>query len=333
MGVTGIGWTGTPLAQPLVLPRDVWIDGSTKTKLAAGTYPVGTVLPGMTFNPWLGCQKVSRACKHCYAETLVTGRMGYNPTSNDPRRRLTLWGPPATSTRVRTSADNWRKPRRWNAVAADLGVRFKVFCASLADVGEDLDLVRPWRRDLFGLVDATPNLDWLLLTKRTHVLRDEWPAAWRTTTPRNVWVGATVEDQACAHERIPALLDINAAVHWLSCEPLVGELDLLPWLLKGTLLHCPEVEEVGEAEACAGCPGGGQDCSGVWKRQLDWIVLGGESGPGRTTLDLFQVKDLAEQCKSTGVACFVKQDSGAQPGRRGRLSDALWALKQFPVVR
>lgn len=297
MAVTTIGWTGTPLTRALALPRDLRLDDD--EVLAAGTYSPGYILPGFTFNPWIGCQKIRRACRNCYAEALVTGRMGYNPTSNDPRRRLSVWGPPATSTRVRTSKDNWKKPLRWDRLAAELGVRFKVFCASLADVGEDNPLVRAWRQDLFELIDATPYLDWLLLTKRAEVLGAEWPRAWRVgAPPHNVWVGATVEEQAVAEECVPLLLDIPAVVHWLSCEPLVGPLDLTRFL--------------------------------AW---LDWVVVGGESGSEREELDLASAEALIAQVLRAKKAGFFKQDSGLLPGRKGRASDALWAIKQWPEVR
>ena len=350
MALTSIEWTGTRLARELVIPHDVRLDED--RVLVAGTHPAGEVVSGFTFNPWLGCEKVSRACKRCYAEARVTGRMGYNPTSGDPRRRLKVWGPPATSTRKRTSRENWQRPHLWNKMAARLGVRFKVFSASLADVGEDNPLVRPWREELFELIDATPWLDWLLLTKRPHVLAHEWPFAWRASPPRNVWAGATVEDAACAAERIPLLLTIPARVRWLSCEPLCGPLDLTDWLYEpmrcracgswrvyydpnpndlpviGTcLMGAPQTGEPG-AERCGDCGSLDIDMPGA----LKWVVVGGESGPGHETLNLAHAEALAAQCTEAAVPVFVKQDSGAQPGRRGRLSDALWSQKNWPEV-
>lgn len=342
---TAIGWTHTRLDRDLVIHEDARIDGD--VVLRRGTYPAGSMLPGMTFNPWIGCQKISRACERCYAETLVTGRMGYNPTSSDPKRRLRVWGPPATSTRVRTSPANWAKPVRWNKVAADLGVSFKVFCASLADVGEDNATVRDWRAELFALIDTTPRLKWLLLTKRPHILARDWPQAWRRVTPRNVWVGATVEDQASADERIPALLTINARVHWLSCEPLAGPINLARpgdhWLNPDHHDRAALLQRNGRWGTCSGCP---RDAKGMpcpercaftdrhdhHLRGLSWIVIGGESGSGHATLNLGHVESLVAQATAAKVATFVKQDSGALPGRQGRLSDALWSLKQWPAV-
>lgn len=293
MAITHIEWTGTRIKREIHLEHDLRVDG--KILWPAGTIPKGEVLPGFTFNGWMGCQKISRACENCYAKELVTGRMGYSLKSNDARRRLRLWGPPSKSDRHRTSEANWDRPRRWNRVAAETGIRFKVFAFSLADIGEDNPVVAPWREDLFELIDETPDLDWLLLTKRPATLAAKWPRSWRKSTPRNVWVGATVEDQECADDRIPALLSINAQLHWLSCEPLVGPLDLSDYL-----------------------------------DRLDWVVAGGESGPGHHVWPLKWIENLHRQCTTNGVRFFCKQDSGPLPGRQGRISDEIWSTKQWP---
>ena len=106
-----------------------------------------------TFNPWIGCTKVSDGCKNCYAESLMDKRWG-----------KVKWGPQGQ--RQRTSDENWKKPFAWDRQAAKQGIRYRVFCASLADVFEDNDQVSDWRLDLFDMIKVTPNLDWLLLTKR-----------------------------------------------------------------------------------------------------------------------------------------------------------------------
>lgn len=104
-----------------------------------------------TFNPWLGCSKISPSCAHCYAEGWAK-RSGLVKWGDHPRRR--------------TSAANWREPLKWNRAAEAAGERRRVFCASLADVFEDREELKPWRYDLWRLIEATPSLDWLLLTKR-----------------------------------------------------------------------------------------------------------------------------------------------------------------------
>lgn len=317
MSLTAIGWTGTRVPFELFITRDIKTDG--EVFLAAGAHPPGTVLPGFTFNPWIGCQRWSEACRRCYAQALVEGRMGYgNPDAREPARRLKVWGPPSTTRRPRTSAANWRRPLRWAKLAASLGVRLKVFCGSLCDVGECHPDAAALRPELFALVDATPELDWLLLTKRPATLAAEWPARWRAEAPRNVWAGSTVEHQKAADERVPHLLGINARVRWLSCEPLCGPLDLRVVPYAGASL-----------DALTGHIAGPDDMTGD---RLAWIVAGGESGAGHETMDLRWLLDLHRQCVDAGVAFFAKQDSGPLPGRQGRIPDGVWATKQWPEV-
>lgn len=312
MSRTKIEWTGTPLIEPLKLRRDVRLDG---LELRLGTYPRGFVLPGFTFNGWLGCEKVSPACTHCYAETWAR-RVGYTAEGS---RKLAIWGPSKSTPRVKTSAENWKRPARWNALAKELGVRFKVFAFSLGDVGEDHPQVAPWREELFALIDATPSLDWLLLTKRPEVLRACWP--WKTA-PRNVWVGATMEDPERADLRAPELLQIPARVHFASVEPMLGPVDLTNG--SSHRWSAPTRRVLGEPVEWTD-PGPGFI-------PLSWVIVGGESGAGHRTLDLAVVERLVASCRAAGVAVFVKQDSDALPGQQGRLSPELWALKQWPEV-
>lgn len=316
MGATSISWTGTRLPFDLVLSRDVTLDG--KVKLLAGKHPTGEMLPGFTHNSWLGCVRKSRACQSCYAEAFVK-RVGYTP---DGHHHLNIWGPAKTTPRVRTSAANWKRPIKWNKIARDLGIRFKVFAHSLSDVGEDHPMVRPWRQDLFAMIDATPSLDWLLLTKRPETLADEWPEQWRRSQPHNVWAGVTAEDQECADERLPELLKINARVHWSSHEPLVGPLNVERYLKPGTICECPADRR----------------CDREWircnagLRRLRWGIGGGESGAGHETMELPWLVDLHRQYAAAGEAFFTKQDSGPYPGRQGRIPDDIWNTKQHPTV-
>jgi protein gp37 len=164
-----------------------------------------------TFNPWIGCSG-SRP-----AASTATPR----PWTSDGVKKL-RWGP--TAPRVRTSPANWKQPLKWNRKAAAEGVRRRVFCASMADVFEDRAELVPWRSDLFDLIQATPWLDWLLLTKRPENLPRMLPV-WGGAFA-NIWLGTTVEDQQRANERIPALLAVPAAVHFLSCEPLLEHVHL-----------------------------------------------------------------------------------------------------------
>jgi protein gp37 len=209
-----------------------------------------------TFNPWWGCIKVSPACEHCYAETW-SKRLGKDVWGNQADRRF-------------LSDSNWKQPLKWNAEAKASGQRARVFCASMADVFEDRRDLDGERLRLFSLIQATPALDWLLLTKRTG--RIQTLAPWADTWPNNVWVGTTVEDQRRADERLPLLAAIPAVVRFISAEPLLGPIDLEPWL-----------------------------------GSLDWVILGGESGARSRPSDPRWFTDVVKQCQAAGVAVHFKQ--------------------------
>lgn len=253
-----------------------------------------------TFNPWVGCTKVSPGCQFCYAEAL-NKRFGKD-----------VWG--LGKSRERTTAANWRKPILWNKQAAAAGVRRKVFCASMAD-WLDPEVPAEWLADLLVLIAATPMLDWQLLTKRPELWRERMAAviahgdaktsrwadkpaavaagAWLTGVriPPNVWVGTTVEDQKRANERIPALLAIPARVRFLSCEPLLEAVDLFA---------CDRPAN-GGAVICDYSP------TNTALGDLDWIIVGGESGPNARPFDLAWARRIVQDCKAAGVAVFVKQ--------------------------
>ena len=150
-----------------------------------------------TWNPWLGCTKVSPGCTHCYAENLM-----------DTRWKRVTWG--RGNPRQRTSETNWRQPLVWDRAAKEAGERRKVFCASLADVF-DPEAPDEWRRDLFALIERTKNLDWLLLTKRPALGIEQF-GIWQTINPeaaRSIWFGISAEDQQRFDERAEYLTDIR----------------------------------------------------------------------------------------------------------------------------
>lgn len=243
-----------------------------------------------TFNAWEGCQRVSPGCEHCYAEARDQRFTGGKH-----------WGP--NGVRRRTSAANWKKPLAWNKRAALLGVRERVFCASIADVFEDRPELAPWREELFRLITWTPNLDWLLLTKRPENIARLMPYCEPNGGPYpNVWLGTTVEDQKRADERIPHLLGAQAAVRFLSCEPLLEPVDLRLFPLS-TVVKGREMKASG----------------------IDWCIIGGESGREARHFDLAAGRDLVRQCRAAGVAPFVKQ-LGAIPVDRDSLGADQWAL-------
>lgn len=261
-----------------------------------------------TFNPWEGCTKVSPGCANCYAEARNRRFAG---GAN--------WGPGAP--RRRTSEANWRQPLRWNDQPLQLDEKnghrhARVFCASLADwLDEEVPI--EWFCDLLALINETDNLDWLLLTKRPENfekriaavlalgIREAGPAwyvaqCWSCEVPPpNVWLGTTVEDQARADERIPHLLRIPARVRFLSCEPLLGPVDLDRWVFNRAAV----VERVAakmllnehQADAITD------------HVRVHWVICGGESGPGARPMHPAWARSLRDQCAASGVAFFFKQ--------------------------
>lgn len=257
-----------------------------------------------TFNPWVGCTKVSPACDHCYAERWAN------------RCGMVKWG--AHESRVRTSVSNWKQPLKWNRKAqieqsawdgfkksnpgltdeqliADGFIKPKrprVFCASLADVFDNA-VPNEWRADLFALIAATPNLYWLLLTKRIgnaenmllHAIGDSFYPHYE-----NVWLGITVCNQAEADRDIPKLLKIPATKRFLSVEPMLGEIDLSEFTDKNRV--------------------GG----------IDWVICGGESGSKDSRpMQKAWVRYLFQQCCNAGVPFFFKQWGDFAPDDDGNM--------------
>lgn len=166
---------------------------------------------------------------------------------------------------------------KWNADAEREGVRKRVFCASMADVFENRPDLVPHRLRLLDLIAKTPHLDWLLLTKRIHLVKKQLPKGY--VFPSNVWLGTTVENQAEANKRVRHLLEFpTPSVRFLSCEPLLGPIDLTPFLVK----------------------------SGAGVR-VDWVIAGGESGHGARPMEPQWPDSLRKQCTAAKVAFHFKQ--------------------------
>lgn len=216
-----------------------------------------------TFNPWWGCIRVSPACKHCYAEAWAR-RVG-----------MDLWG--AKSPRRFFTDTHWREPLKWNREAAEAGERRRVFCASMADVFEKRAELDAHRARLWPLIESTPHLDWLLLTKRPENIATMAP--WDRSWPSNVWLGTTAENQHWAAKRIPMLLENAAKVKFISAEPLLGALRLDGFLLPANRTG----------------------------RGLNWVIAGGESGPYSRPMNPSWVEDLRDQCEAAGTAFHFKQ--------------------------
>lgn len=214
-----------------------------------------------TFNAWWGCVKVSEACKNCYAETWAK-RMGFD-----------LWGP--ASERRFFGDKHWTEPLKWDRRAAAEGVTKRVFCQSMSDLFErhpDSDtnaLMDAARARVFALAEQTKNLLWLFLTKRTENVLEMVPEHWRKDWfPRNVMIGATVENQLSVR-RVADLLELPASRRFLSCEPLFEALDLeYPEDLNPQVFCCDAIDC-----GCRGLPVNPPLMFGI-----EWVIAGGESG-------------------------------------------------------
>lgn len=256
-----------------------------------------------TFNPWIGCSKVHTGCTNCYAEAMA-GRLGVT------------WGPHGT--RRRTSGRYWKQPLKWEREAAKVGLRPRVF-PSLCDPLENwphpirhhtgplltlrdglyspgatgygfrLATMGDLRRDFFALIDQTPHLDWLLLTKRPENIRRMWPGGRR----ENVWMIYSASDQTTLEAGLPHLLACRdlVPVLGLSLEPLVGPVDVSRWLRLGP---CGSADGECTDNSCRTHP-------------LDWVIAGGESGPHARPCSVEWIRSVVKQCRAAGVPCFVKQ--------------------------
>jgi protein gp37 len=244
-----------------------------------------------THNRWWGCVHHSPACDHCYAEAwahfqlppgwLIVGEGREVPrrTKHGDPERPEIWGPGAPRIFPPDDSPVLSEPLRWNRKAAALGERHRVFVSSMCDIferhrlAEVNDMMDANRAHLFGeIVSKCSSLDFLLLTKRPHDVMRLVPSTWRANWPSNVWIGATVEDQQRAAQRLNHLVHIPAPVRFVSAEPLLGPLELAGWI-----------------------------------GQLDWVIAGGESGAGARASQIDWVRSVRDQTTSAGKAFFFKQ--------------------------
>jgi protein gp37 len=223
-----------------------------------------------TFNPWWGCVEVSPACDECYAR-IFAHRLGFG-----------IWG--ADAPRRFFGDHHWHDPVRWNASAARDAKRARVFCASMADVFEAREELEAPRRRLFDLIEATPNLTWLLLTKRAREIRRRVPAAWLERPRPNVWYGVTVETPDYTW-RLDELRATPAARRFISYEPAIAD---VRWNLEG----------------------------------FDWLIAGGLSSPKSPAgADPAIIRSARDQAIAAGVAFYFKQWGGRTPTANGNTLD------------
>lgn len=213
-----------------------------------------------THNFWIGCTKVSPGCDHCYAEV-----------STPSRTQAVIWGP--GQPRHRTGLANWAKPMAWErshlSFEMEHGRRRRVFAQSLSDTFDN-EVPDAWRADAFALIEATPHLDWLLLTKRIGNVRKMVPAAWLDAWPNHVRLGISVVNQEEADREIAKLIALGCP-NFLSMEPLLGPVE------------------------------------SNWLQFMDWVIVGGESGTKARPMHPQWARDIRDQCQAAGVPMLFKQ--------------------------
>jgi protein gp37 len=216
-----------------------------------------------TWNPWHGCLKVSPGCKNCYMYT-EKARYGQDPML------------------VVRSKTLFNEPLKW--VRSGKPPKFCFTCSWSDFFIEQAD---DWRAEAWQVIKATPEITYQILTKRPERIVAHLPADWGAGYP-NVWLGVSAEDQEYADKRIPLLLSVPAQVRWISAEPLLGPIDLEPYLGNREFVD--------------------------FKQGLNWVVVGGESGPGARPMHPEWARELRDQCTSVGVAFFFKQWGEYKPG-------------------
>lgn len=260
-----------------------------------------------TWNPTVGCTKVSPGCDNCYAETLVNRFAGHNKGFPNRFDVMTLRGEDHLTLPLR-----WQKPKR-------------IFVNSLSDLFHQ-DVPDEFIARVFAVMALAPRHTFQLLTKRHGRMRAllnselfrrqmydalvaldyAWINANQVAWPlTNVWLGVSVEDQKRADLRIPALLDTPAAVRFLSCEPLLGPITFR-WAKWQPFSDDPNVWN--------------NELDGL--RRLDWVIVGGESGPGARPMRPDWARSIRDQCQAAGVPFLFKQwGNWVEVEGEARLSD------------
>jgi protein gp37 len=257
-----------------------------------------------TWNPVTGCSKVSEGCRNCYAEA-ISLRFG---------RSKKPWSAHFAAENVVLHPERLNQPLRWQEPRM-------IFVNSMSDLFHE-HVPDEFISQIFEVMRKAGQHTFQVLTKRPGRMLD-WQRHNRREPLPNVWLGVSVENQQAADERIPLLMQAEAAVRFLSCEPLLGPVSLTDVrpseiehydILRGQLYGLGRIAEPEQAH------------------RIDWVIVGGESGPRHRPMDLSWARDLRDQCVETGVSFFFKQVGGRTPKTGGRnLDDQTWS--QFPINR
>lgn len=231
-----------------------------------------------SWNPWTGCHKVSSGCKFCY---MMRDKEKYGKNGDRVARSKTVFD----------------APLKWKDAA-------RVFSCSWSDwFIEEAD---QWRSEAWEIIKKCPHLTFMILTKRPDRIKDHLPADWGGGYP-NVWLGVSVENQKAAEVRIPLLMKVPAAVRFLSCEPLLTEIDITNWGIKNGYSVPTRYQSMNGNEIGIEWTDPGDKFIGV-----SWVIIGGESGNDNgkwlyRTCEMEWIYKIINQCKDAGVPVFVKQ--------------------------
>jgi protein gp37 len=250
------------------------VGANTEISWTGTILPDGTMIPGHTWNGWWGCHKISPGCQHCYAESF-SKRVGKD-----------IWGPAKTTERWRTTGP-WKDILKWDREAARVGVRRRVFAQSMSDFFEDHPQLPEWREEAFPILENLQWLDVLLLTKRIDNVVTMVPPSWMWRWPAHIWMGTSVEDQEWADKRIPLLLNIPATIRFLSCEPLLGPINILQYTMPRFAADDPRHYP--------------------WRNGVEWVIVGGESGHGARPMHPKWAQDIRDQALNAGIPFHFKQ--------------------------
>jgi protein gp37 len=281
-----------------------------------------------TWNPITGCTPVSAGCQNCYAKSIATRFKGTAGYPKDDPFKITFH-PKRLEVPLR-----WKKPKR-------------IFVCSMADLFHP-NVSDEDRCDIFTIMQKAYWHTFMILTKRPRSMRD-WINDWRwkkfpylqgqkgvRELPKNIWVGTTAENQAMADQRIPALLDIPAVIRFVSIEPMLEEMDVSRYVGPYSCYGCGYIggdskeKKSNENMLCPEClteegQGVGFLKSDPGNGCIDWVIVGGESGPKARYMNPDWARSIRDQCKYADVQFFFKKLSGRKPGPEDLM------IREFPL--